>query len=88
MITGFERDKAITFTYCCKNGCRPMTRAEWNLVISIRDVGLFTKGIKPYKDWKFGSVKEYFGIKGRKDKVYEQLIKMLEEYKIELINNK
>ncbi len=87
-MTGFERDKGVMFTYADKNGSRPMSWAYWNLVISIRDVGLFTKGIKPYGGWKFGWVKEYFGVKGRKDKVYEQLIQMLEEYKLELINNK
>jgi len=87
-MTGFERDKSVMFTYADKNGSRPMSRAYWNLVISIRDVGLFTKGIKPYRGWKFGVVKEYFGVKGRKDKVYEQLIQMLDEYKLELINNK
>lgn len=84
-MNGFERDKAVTFSYADKNGSRPMTRAYWNLVISIRDVSLFTKGIKPNRHWRFGVVKEYFGIKGSKDKVLEQLNQMLEDYKLEML---
>ena len=84
-MTGFERDKEVTFSYIDKNGSRPMARAYWNLVISIRDVGLFTKGIKPNRHWRFNVVKQYFGVKGNKDKVYEQLNQMLEDYKLELL---
>jgi len=43
---------------------RPMARAYWNLILSIRDVGLYSAGIKPHRHWKITDVKTYFGIKG------------------------
>lgn len=45
----------------------------YNLIISIRDLRLYIKGIKPYRRWKITPLKEYFGIKGGKDKMLEQL---------------
>lgn len=53
------------------NGAMPL--AMWNLIISIRDVKLFTKGIIPHRHWKFNVVKQYFGVTGNKEKVLEQL---------------
>ena len=49
------------------------SRAYYNLVVSIRDVSLFSKGIKPHRMWRIGDVKRYFGIKGGTDKCLEQL---------------
>ncbi len=83
-MTRFEEDKDKMFMYGDSNGSRPMSRAYWNLVISIRDVGLFCKGIAPNRHWRLKHVKEYFGVKGGKEKIYDQLNKMLEEYKKEL----
>tara|TARA_Y100001938_G_scaffold150834_1_gene243705 strand:- start:154 stop:402 length:249 start_codon:yes stop_codon:yes gene_type:complete len=45
----------------------------YNLIISIRDLRLYIKGIKPHRRWKITPLKEYFGIKGSKDKMLEQL---------------
>lgn len=50
-----------------------MPRGVWNLLLSIRDVSLFTKGIKPHRMWRLKDVKWYFGVTGGKDKVLEQL---------------
>ena len=50
-----------------------MPRGVWNLILSIRDVSLFTKGIKPHRFWKLKDVKAYFGVTGGKEKVLEQL---------------
>jgi hypothetical protein len=84
-MTRFEIDKQNTFMYGDSNSkSRPMTRAYWNLVVSIRDVGLFIKGIKPNRHWRLKDVKEYFGVKGNKESIYDQLLNMLDEYKIEL----
>ena len=55
------------------------TRAWYNLVISIRDVSLWTKGIAPHRHWRLKHVKEYFGVKGNAKKILEQL-----KYKKEL----
>jgi hypothetical protein len=83
-MTRFEEDKDKMFMYGDSNGSRPMSRAYWNLVISIRDVGLFCNGIAPNRHWRLKHVKEYFGVKGGKEKIYDHLNKLLEEYKKEL----
>ena len=48
-------------------------RATWNLITSIRDVSLFTKGLTITRGWRLKHVKDYFNIKGNKHKVLEQL---------------
>jgi hypothetical protein len=48
-------------------------RATWNLIMSIRDVKLFTKGMIITRGWRLKDVKDYFNIKGNKHKVLEQL---------------
>ena len=83
-MTRLEEDKETMFRYIDSNGSRPMSRAYWNLVVSIRDVGLFCEGIAPNRHWRLKHVKEYFGIKGGKQKIYDQLNEMLDEYKKEL----
>jgi hypothetical protein len=42
----------------------PMPAGVWNLLLSIRDCKLYSKGIKPHRNWKISDVKWYFGIKG------------------------
>ncbi len=83
-MTRMEQDKSNHFMYGDSKGSRPMSRAYWNLVVSIRDVGLFCKGIAPNRHWRLKHVKEYFGLKGGKQKIYDQLNEMLNEYKKEL----
>lgn len=53
----------------------------YNLIVTRRDVNLYAKGIRPHRYWKIGQVKEYYGIKGGKDKIrdtieyiYDQLL--------------
>jgi hypothetical protein len=53
------------------------SRGYWNLIISIRDCSLYSKGIKPNRFWKISNVKNYFGIKENA----EQLRVQLEEIK-------
>lgn len=48
----------------------------WNLVLTIRDLKLFTQGIKPYRHWRLSSVKNYFGIKGDKHTCLKTLTKI------------
>jgi len=86
-MTAYERDKTRFFSYGDSNGSRPMSWAYWNLVVSIRDVGLFTKGIAPNRHWRLKHVKAYFGVTGSKEKIYIKLQEMLEEYKKELYYN-
>ncbi len=49
----------------------------WNLITSIRDVKLYSKGIKPHRMWKITDVKWYFGVKGNA----QQIAEVLEKYK-------
>ena len=55
------------------------SRAFYNLVVSIRDVSLFSKGIKPHRGWKISDVKNYFGVKGNPTKVLIQLQELRED---------
>jgi len=57
-----------------------MTRGWYNLIISIRDLGLYQKNIKPHRNWRITDVKDYFGIKGNKTKIYDQLLQLKDEY--------
>ena len=61
--------------YIAVNG-KPMSIGYWNLITSIRDCKLYSKGIKPHRLWKIGDVKWYFGFKGNA----EAIAKTLEEY--------
>jgi hypothetical protein len=41
-----------------------MPKGYYNLIITIRDLGLYEIGLKPNRHWKISQVKAYFGIKG------------------------
>ena len=62
-----DLDKSIQF-----NG-KLISRGMYNLLVSIRDVKLYSKGLKPHRGWQIGDVKRYFGIKGNVLKIIEQL---------------
>ena len=71
--TAFEADFGNELSV---NGA-PMSRAYWNLILSIRDCKLYSRGIKPHRNWKIGDVKWYFGVKGGA----EVITKKLEQYR-------
>lgn len=52
-------------------------RLDWpiyNLLCSVRDLTMFCHhGMKPHRYWRLKDVKAYFGIKGSKEKILEQL---------------
>jgi hypothetical protein len=60
-----------------------MPLGYWNLIISIRDCKLYSKGIKPNRHWKISDVKTYFGLKGDASK----LVVQLEDIKSALTNS-
>jgi hypothetical protein len=62
-----DENKAISV-----NGGK-MPRGYYNLILSIRDTGLYSKGIKPHRFWKITDVKKYFGLKGDAQSLHEQL---------------
>ena len=57
-----------------------MSRAYYNLVVSIRDVKLWKSGMRPHRHWRITQVKTYFGVKGSTDKILDQLIEFREEW--------
>ena len=56
------------------------SKGMWNLIVSKRDLGLWKAGMKPNRHWKVTDVKRYFGLKGNKHKIYEDICKMVDEY--------
>jgi hypothetical protein len=75
--TQFENDLNLSLSI---NGSQS-SRGYYNLVVSIRDVSLFSKGMKPHRHWRLKDVKNYFGLKGGTEKVLEGLKSYLEELK-------
>jgi hypothetical protein len=63
------------------NGTMPL--GYWNLIISIRDCKLYSKGIKPHRNFKITNVKKYFGLTGDASK----LVLQLEDIKNALTNS-
>ena len=58
-----------------------LNRAEYNLICSKRDVGLWTKiGMKPHATWKVSDVKKYFNLKGRKESLHADFMEVWDEY--------
>jgi hypothetical protein len=51
----------------------PTSKAYWNLILSIRDCKLYSKGIKINRFWKINDVKTYFGVKGNAQVIAEKL---------------
>ena len=47
--------------------------ALYNLAVSVGQVKLFSKGIKPNRHWRLKDVKNYFGLVGGTNKVLGQL---------------
>lgn len=48
-------------------------KGYYNLIISIRDLGLFSKGLKPHRHWRLKDVKNYFGLKGNTQTILKRL---------------
>jgi hypothetical protein len=75
-MTQFEKDLKQDLYV---NG-KESSRGLWNLIVSKRDLGLWKMGMKPNRHWKVTDVKKYFGLKGNKEKLYDDICKMVEEY--------
>ena len=54
------------------NGVKTPT-AYYNLLVSIRDCGLWSIGMKPHRFFKITDVKKYFGLKGSSKTYANQL---------------
>ena len=75
-MTQFEQDLKQDLSVNAKASSKGM----WNLIVSKRDLGLWKAGMKPHRHWKVTDVKRYFGLKGNKEKLYEDICKMVDEY--------
>jgi hypothetical protein len=80
-MTQFEQDLEQDLSV---NG-KASSKGMWNLIVSKRDLGLWKIGMKPNRHWKVTDVKKYFGLKGNKEKIYEDICKMVEEYTYSMI---
>ena len=70
--TQFYRDLTDeSKTLNVNNGTMPL--GYWNLILSIRDVSMYTIGMKPHRNWKITNVKQYFGVKGDAKQIKTQL---------------
>ncbi len=81
-MTQFEIDLEKTINV----GGGVMPKAIWNLIISIRDCKLYSKGLKPHRYFKISDVKWYFGVSGSADKIAVQLEEILNRYKEQMAN--
>ena len=75
-MTQFETDLKQDLSV---NG-KASSKGMWNLIVSKRDLGLWKIGMKPNRHWKVTDVKKYFGLKGNREKLYEDICKMVDEY--------
>ena len=76
-MTQFEQDLEQDLSV---NG-NASSKGLYNLIVSKRDLGLWSRiGMKPHRHWKVTDVKRYFGLKGNKHKIYEDICKMVDEY--------
>tara|TARA_R110002073_G_scaffold91191_1_gene214816 strand:- start:110 stop:352 length:243 start_codon:yes stop_codon:yes gene_type:complete len=48
-------------------------KGYYNLIVTIRDIGLWTKGIKPNRHFRLKDVKSYFGITGSAETMLQRL---------------
>jgi hypothetical protein len=59
----------------------PMPTAIYNLIISKRDISLWTKiGMKPHRGWNVSAAKKYFGIKGNGQNLMDEFTKIYDKY--------
>ena len=74
-INGTKFQNDLSKTINVNGGAMPI--GYWNLITSIRDCRLYSKGLKPHRAWKISDVKWYFGVKGNT----HQIVDILELYK-------
>ena len=48
-------------------------KGYYNLCITIRDLGLWSKGLKPHRNYRLKDVKNYFGLTGSAETMLQRL---------------
>ena len=59
----------------------PIFKEEYNLIVSKRDFGFYSIGMKPHRNWSFNETKKYYGLTGNKAKVAEDIKQLLKDFK-------
>ncbi len=58
----------------------PMSRATWNLIMTKRDLSMWTQfRTKPHRRWQVSQVKAYFGIKGTGQTLLDRFLALQDE---------
>ena len=55
-----------------------VNKGLYNLMISKRELMLYSIGVKPHRHWKFKDVKTYFGMNGNAETMLYKLDKLYE----------
>jgi len=58
-----------------------MSIGIYNLIVSIRDLKIYSRGMKPHRNWKITDIKKYFGVQGSTLNILSKLELELEMYK-------
>lgn len=58
-----------------------MSIGIYNLIVSIRDLKIYSRGMRPHRNWKITDVKKYFGVQGSTLNILSKLELELEMYK-------
>lgn len=58
-----------------------MSIGIYNLIVSIRDLKIYSRGMKPHRNWRITDVKKYFGVQGSTLNILSKLELELEMYK-------
>jgi len=69
------------------NNDRNYNMGIWNLSLSIRDLKLYSKGIRPNRHWRITPLKHYFGISGSAETMLDTL-QNIKAYLIEIKEKK
>ena len=83
-IIGFNIEQDCPFVITMKdptkitdvNGTK-MNVAFYNLLVSIRDLKLYLKGVKPNRNYKITAVKEYFGFNMKDNNIFLEYLEGL-----------
>jgi hypothetical protein len=54
-------------------GTKAVNTAMVKLIFAINGMRLYTRGITPHRGFRLKDIKDFFGVKGNKDKVLEML---------------
>jgi len=77
-MSQFKKDLSIPFSI----NNNVISRGAYNLIITKRDVHLYSVGIMPNRNFKISDVKKYFEIKGNKEAINKQINEMVNRYKL------